>query len=81
MVGEALINCLTYVMTFNPRKSKNPYAYFNSAINNSFLQFIAKEKKQSYIKDMCLQIEKERREGYGKKIGSRKKDYEDKIWQ
>lgn len=80
MVSEAVLNCLKYIRTFNPDKSTNPYSYFTQAIHNTFLQFIAKEKKQSDIKETCLLIEIERRQGCGRKVGEKKKDYEDKIW-
>ena len=39
-----------YFRNFNPKKSKNPFAYFTQIIYYAFLRRIAKEKKQLYVK-------------------------------
>lgn len=82
MISEAMIICLKYVATFDCEKSKNPYSYFNQAINNSFVQFIQKEKKQSIIKNEMLILYKNRTEGHGRKVcNNNKNNYEDKVWE
>ena len=50
MVSDGIENCLQYLSNFNPRKSKNPFAYFTQIIYYAFLRRIEKEKKQLYIK-------------------------------
>ena len=51
MISDGIENCLQYVKNFNPEKSKNPFAYFTQIIYYAFLRRIAKEKKQSHIKN------------------------------
>lgn len=50
MIGEGIINCLTYIHNFDPEKSRNPFAYFTQIIYYAFLRYLEKEKKQSYVK-------------------------------
>jgi DNA-directed RNA polymerase specialized sigma24 family protein len=50
MVGDALENCVVAVNSFDPEKSKNPFAYFTQIVWYAFLRRIEKEKKQLYIK-------------------------------
>ena len=50
MIGDAVENCIMYATNFNPRKSKNPFAFFTQIIFYAFLRRIQKEKKQLYIK-------------------------------
>jgi hypothetical protein len=55
MVSDALENCIMAVNSFNPEKSKNPFAYFTQIIWYAFLRRIEKEKKQTYIKYKSLE--------------------------
>lgn len=50
MIGDGLENAITYIDNFDPKKSKNPFAYFTQIIYFSFRRRIEKEKKQQYIK-------------------------------
>jgi DNA-directed RNA polymerase specialized sigma subunit len=54
MISEALSNLCQNALKFNPEKSKNPFAYYTSCINNSFLQFLNDEKKHRRIRDQLL---------------------------
>jgi len=55
MVSDAIENCVNAVHSFNPEKSKNPFAYFTQIIWYAFLRRIEKEKKQTYIKYKSLE--------------------------
>jgi DNA-directed RNA polymerase specialized sigma24 family protein len=55
MVSDAVENCLSYILNFDPDKSKNPFAYFTQIIYYAFLRRIQKEKKQLYIKYKSLE--------------------------
>tara|TARA_R100000005_G_C4988799_1_gene196572 strand:- start:995 stop:1519 length:525 start_codon:yes stop_codon:yes gene_type:complete len=57
MISDGIENCLQYVKNFNPEKSKNPFAYFTQIIYYAFLRRIAKEKKQSHIKNKMIERE------------------------
>lgn len=50
MISDAVENCIMYTTNFNPKKSKNPFAFFTQIIFFAFLRRIQKEKKQLYIK-------------------------------
>lgn len=50
MVSDGIENCLAAVKSFNPDKSKNPFAYFTQIAWNAFIRRITKEKKEVYIK-------------------------------
>jgi hypothetical protein len=50
MVSDGVENCLLYLNNFNPRKSKNPFAYFTQIIYFAFIRRIEKEKKHLYTK-------------------------------
>jgi DNA-directed RNA polymerase specialized sigma subunit len=39
MISEALANLCQNALKFNPEKSSNPFAYYTTCINSSFLQF------------------------------------------
>mgnify|MGYP003388071418 CR=1 FL=1 len=62
MVSDGIENCLQYAGNFNPEKSKNPFAYFTQIIYYAFLRRIAKEKKQSHVKNKI--VEKSNYEAY-----------------
>ena len=42
-------------LSFNPEKSKNPFAYFTQIIYYAFLRRISQEKKQLEIKNKILE--------------------------
>lgn len=51
MVSTALINLCVNGLKFNPERSSNPFAFYTTAIHNSFLQYMADEKKHRNIRD------------------------------
>ncbi len=55
MVGDAVENCIMYATNFDPKKSKNPFAFFTQITFYAFLRRIQKEKKQLYIKLKCFE--------------------------
>ena len=57
MISDGIENCLQYVKNFNPEKSKNPFAYFTQIIYYAFLRRIAKEKKQTHVKNKMIERE------------------------
>lgn len=50
MIADGIENCIMYFDNFDPKKSKNPFAYFTQIIYFAFLRRIHKEKKQLYVK-------------------------------
>jgi hypothetical protein len=50
MIADAIENCVMYFDNFDPKKSKNPFAYFTQIIYFAFIRRIHKEKKQLYVK-------------------------------
>lgn len=54
MVSTALINLCANGLKFNPEKSSNPFAFYTTAIHNSFLQYMADEKKHRNIRDALI---------------------------
>jgi hypothetical protein len=50
MISDAIENCVMAAHGFNPRKSRNPFAYFTQIAWNAFIRRIDKEKKQQYVK-------------------------------
>lgn len=55
MVMDGVENCIRYCTNFNPEKSKNPFAYFTQIIYYAFLRRIAKEKKQSHVRNKMIE--------------------------
>lgn len=55
MISDGIENCIQYIDNFDPNKSSNPFSYFTQIIYYAFLRRIAKEKKQSYIKNKIIQ--------------------------
>ena len=55
MVSDGIENCINYINNFDPKKSKNPFAYFTQIIYYAFLRRIQKEKKQLYIKHKAIE--------------------------
>jgi len=54
MISDGVENCIQYINNFDPAKSSNPFSYFTQIIYYAFLRRIAKEKKQSYIKNKII---------------------------
>lgn len=50
MILDAIENCVQYAHNFNPRKSKNPFAYFSQIVYYAFIRRIQREKKHLYVK-------------------------------
>ena len=55
MIADGIENCLQYCSNFDPEKSKNPFAYFTQIIYYAFLRRIAKEKKQTHIRNKMIE--------------------------
>ena len=55
MISDGIENCLQYVSNFNPQKSNNPFAYFTQIIYYAFLRRIAKEKKQTHVRNKMIE--------------------------
>jgi DNA-directed RNA polymerase specialized sigma24 family protein len=54
MICEAVLTCIKYMHNFDVDiDNPNPFAYFSRIIHNSFLNYIAKQKVHSKIKDIC----------------------------
>lgn len=56
MIGDGIENCISYAHNFDPEKSQNPFSYFTQIIYYAFLRRIEREKRQSYIKYKCIQM-------------------------
>ena len=54
MVAVAVENLCKNALKFNHEKYNNPFAFYTTAIHNSFLQFMADEKKHRNIRDALL---------------------------
>jgi hypothetical protein len=54
MVSAAVMNLCNNALKFNPEKSANPFSFYTTAIHNSFLQYMADEKKHRNIRDALL---------------------------
>ena len=54
MVSAAVENLVKNWHKFNQEKYSNPFAFYTTAIHNSFLQFMADEKKHRNIRDALL---------------------------
>lgn len=50
MIMDGVETCFRYIDRFNTEKYDNPFAFFSTVIWRAFLQRIAKEKKELYIK-------------------------------
>ena len=54
MVSFAMVNLMANALKFNPEKSNNPFAFYTTAIRNSFLQYLDEEKKHRNIRDALI---------------------------
>jgi len=50
MIGDAIENCILYISSFDPRKSKEPFSYFTQVATWAFVRRIEKEKREVYFK-------------------------------
>jgi hypothetical protein len=48
MVSDAVLNCITYIDNFDPKKSTSPFGYITQICWFSFVRVINKEKKEKY---------------------------------
>ncbi len=55
MIGDSIEICVRFAHKFDPDKSKNPFAYFTQVVFFSFIQRIAKEKRQQEMKYKILE--------------------------
>lgn len=54
MVALAMVNLCANALKFDPAKSSNPFAYYTTAIHNSFQQYKSVEKNHRNIRDSLL---------------------------
>lgn len=54
MIADAVLTCVKYCHSFDPKKSTNPHAYITKICLNQFRQYLKKQKKHSTIKDVCV---------------------------
>jgi len=54
MICEALANLCQNALKFDPERSDNPFSFYTTCINNTFLQFLNHEKKHRRIRDELL---------------------------
>ena len=54
MKAFAMLTVVKVWKSFDPEKSKNPFAYFTQIIRHAFYQYLNHEKKQREIKDEVL---------------------------
>jgi len=47
-ISDGVENCITYFNDYDPKKGKNPFAYFTQVIYYAFLRRINKEEKSRY---------------------------------
>jgi hypothetical protein len=54
MVSTAVENLCRNALKFDTVKYSNPFSYYTSAIHNSFLQYMAEEKKHRILRDKLM---------------------------
>ena len=54
MVAEGLLAVCKYLHNFDSEKSTNAFSYITQYFYNSFIAYINKQKKHSYIKDQLF---------------------------
>ena len=55
MICDSVENCVMYATNFDPKKSRNPFAFFTQIIYYAFIRRIQREKKQLYVKMRCFE--------------------------
>jgi hypothetical protein len=53
---QALLSLTKYGLKFNEAKSKNPFAFYTTVVNNAFLMILNDEKKSQVIRDDLLEM-------------------------
>lgn len=56
MIGDAIDNCLTYIDSFDPKKSKNPFSYLTQICWCAFVRRLKLEKRNSIIKGRYMMM-------------------------
>lgn len=56
MIGDAIDNCLTYIDSFDPKKSKNPFSYLTQVCWCAFIRRLKLEKKASIIRGRYMMM-------------------------
>lgn len=56
MKGQALLQLAQIGLQFNEAKSQNPFAYFTTALKNSFTRIVIMEKKNQNLRDDILEL-------------------------
>lgn len=59
-ISDAIILCAEKIDRFDPKRSRNPFAFFTTAIINCFIGRIEKEKRETEYKDHFLRVHEER---------------------
>ena len=54
MISDGIEDCILRIKSFDPDKSKNPFAYFTQTCYFAFVRRIKKEKKQKTIKSEMI---------------------------
>lgn len=56
MIGDAIDNCLTYIDSFDPKKSKNPFSYLTQVCWCAFVRRLKIERRNSIIKGRYMMM-------------------------
>lgn len=54
MQAYAMMSLVKTWNSFNPQKSKNPFAFFTQCIKNSFIQYLNTERRHRDLRDVML---------------------------
>jgi DNA-directed RNA polymerase specialized sigma subunit len=54
MISDGILNAVEAIDSFDPEKSKNPFAYFTQIIYWAFVRRIDKEKKERSIREKMM---------------------------
>jgi hypothetical protein len=57
MKGQALLQLSTIILQFDESKGNNPFSYYTTTVNTSFIKILKLEKKQRNIRDEIMQQE------------------------
>lgn len=49
MISDAIENCVLYAHDFDPKRGKNPFAYFSQITWNAYIRRINKENRNKYL--------------------------------
>ena len=56
MVSDAIINCITYIDSFDPTKSQNPFAYLTQVCWSAFIWRLKSERRESVKKGRVMMM-------------------------